>query len=610
MGQIPEDTIQTIRERVDIVDLVGRQVNLKKAGRLWKGLCPFHNEKTPSFVVTPERDSYHCFGCGEGGSAFSFLMRHEGLTFPEAVRSLAAEVGVVVPERGDGQQRGVIEALLRACEEAQHFYRKSLRSDAGRGAREYLAARGLSLDDAEHHGLGFAPDSWDGLVSALRREEIPAEVGERAGLLRARDRGGHYDMLRGRLTFPIQDARGRVVAFGGRALGEGQEPKYLNTTESPNFHKRGTFYGMPQALAAIRKRGRAILVEGYFDRIALERAGRAEALATCGTALSDAHAKSLRRRTQEVVLLFDGDEAGAKATLRALELLLPEGLRVRAAALPAGVDPDDFLRIEGPDALAALIDRAPPALELAIERATKGGALTPFARADAVKAVAPLLARVRDAVERGEFTRQLAFRVGCDETEAKAAVQAALRKASRMGDGAAADEPEPALELARESAEDRHYATALRLIFVHGATCEALEQGALLEHAPDADWRALTEKLFAARGARPLVALLDELEPGLPRTRLSAILNAPRPDLDDQDAQSASRILADELAWLARRFDQREARATTQTFRQDGKDSSAFLRRKQQQIEARRSDAHIEARRGDSHRAGSRATGS
>jgi DNA primase len=296
VGRIPEETLQAIRDRVDLVGLVGRHVALKKAGRSYKGLCPFHHEKTPSFTVNPDRGIFHCFGCGESGNAFAFLIRIEGLSFPEAVRALAADCGVPIPEAsapGRGEEAGLAERIAEANAVAQRLYRSALGSEAGRGAREYLAGRGLGDDDIERFGIGYAPDGWEELARELRRANVPAAIGERAGLLRERPSGGHYDLLRGRVTFPIQDARGRVVAFGGRALAADQEPKYLNSPEGPLFRKREGFYGLPHALEGIRRRERVVVVEGYFDRIALHRAGIEEALATCGTALSEDHARAL-----------------------------------------------------------------------------------------------------------------------------------------------------------------------------------------------------------------------------------------------------------------------------------------------------------------------------
>ncbi|MEN8159740.1 MAG: DNA primase [Myxococcota bacterium] len=575
MGRIPDDTLQAVRDRVDIVDLVGRHVGLKKAGRSFKGLCPFHHEKTPSFVVTPERGTWHCFGCGEGGNAFAFLMRHENLTFPEAVRSLAAELGIEIPETSSGE-RGVLEGVLRANALAHEYYQRALSGDEGRGAREYLAERGLGEDEARRFGVGFAPDRWEGVAEVLRRARIPGALGERAGLVRARSSGGHYDMLRGRVVFPIQDARGRVIGFGGRAMAPDQEPKYLNTPESPAFRKREAFYGLPAALEPMRSRDRAVVVEGYFDQIALARAGMGEAIATCGTALSAEHAKGLSRRTRNVVLLFDGDEAGQRAMLRALEAMLPVGLRVRAAALPGGVDPDDFLRRDGAEALARLVDEAPPALEIAIARAAAAGCRTPWERSDAVAAVAPLLALVADPVERGEFGRRLALAVGADPED----VVAALRRERKGG------EPEPAPAAPRRTTdEERHFATLLRLLLEHPAELLPVDESALLAVAPDAEWGSLASSILAASPGA-LDALLDALE-GEPRLRLSELANAPRPDLEL--AERAPRIFRDELGWLMKRRDAQERSAVKARIAGGDPDALQELQRRLERRAAARS---------------------
>jgi DNA primase len=570
VGRIPEDTLQAVRDRVDVVDLVGRHVSLKKAGRSYKGLCPFHHEKTPSFVVTPERGTWHCFGCGEGGNAFTFLMRHENLTFPEAVRSLAAELGIEIPETDSGE-RGVLEGVLRANALAHEYYRRALSGEEGAGARAYLAERGLGAEDAARFGIGFAPDRWEGVVEVLRRARIAGEVAERAGLARARSSGGsgHYDLLRGRLVFPIQDARGRVVAFGGRALAAGQEPKYLNTPESPVFRKREALYGLPGALEPMRSAGRAIVVEGYFDQLALVRAGLGEAVATCGTALTEEHAKALARRTRNVVLLFDGDEAGQRAMLRALEVLLPAGLRVSAAALPGGQDPDDFLRREGAEALRKLVDGAKPALELAILRAAAAGCRTPWERADAVAAVTPLLALVIDPVERGEFARRLALAVGADPAD----VAAALRR-ERKRDDAEGPAPAPAR---RMGPEDRHYRMLLRVLVKHPAEIARLDEREVLDLAPDAEWRTLAAAVLAAP-ADALADCMDELE-GEARRRGSELMNDPAADLDD--AEKAPTIFGDALAKLQKIRRDREKKQLTARIASGESD----LSEKQRQIE-------------------------
>ncbi len=582
MSRIPADTLNAIRDRVDIVDLVGRHVGLKKAGRTWKGLCPFHHEKTPSFIVSPDRGTYHCFGCGEGGNAYGFLMKHDGLTFPEAVRSLAADVGIEVPDSYDGPERSQLDEIYRANKLAKAFYQARLLGPEGADTRAYLTKRGLSGADIARYGIGFAPDSWDALGTALRKEQIAPEAAERAGLLRARERGGgHYDLLRGRVVFPIEDARGRVLGFGGRALAKDQEPKYLNTPESPIYRKREAFYGFPHALEALRTKERVVIVEGYFDRVAMDRGGVGEALATCGTALSEDHARALRRRVQSVVMFFDGDEAGQRAMLRSLETLLPLGLRIAAATIPGGLDPDEYLAEHGAEALQRLVDTAPPALDLAIRRAAAAGVASPYQRADAVAAVAPLLARVTDPVERGEFTRRLALATNADARD----VEAAVRK-ERMGSHQRSDESAPTLPPRKLSAAERHFADVLRILVDHPA-CAARVTAALLEAlAPDDDSRALACEVhaIALAGSDP-AALVDALE-GARRSRFVALASEARPDLED--ANVAARILGDELAWLSRDQQRSRSRALTQSVILGSAPSEELITLKQLELDQRR----------------------
>ncbi|HME72525.1 MAG TPA: DNA primase, partial [Myxococcota bacterium] len=260
MGRIPDSVVDEIRERVDIVDLISRYITLKPAGRNHKGLCPFHTEKTPSFNVSRDRQIFHCFGCGVGGNVFGFLIRHDNLTFPEAVRGLARECGVEIAEE-ETSERDQTTRLAKANEVAQRLYSRTLASPEGAAARTYLAGRGLDAACIERFGVGFAPDRWDAVARTLSAEGISPEIGERAGLLAVRASGGHYDRLRARVTFPIHDVHGRVLGFGGRATKPGQEPKYLNTPETALFHKREALYGLPLALEASRREDRMVVVE-------------------------------------------------------------------------------------------------------------------------------------------------------------------------------------------------------------------------------------------------------------------------------------------------------------------------------------------------------------
>jgi DNA primase len=564
LGRIAEETIQQIRDRVDLVGLIGRVVSLKKAGSNYKGLCPFHDEKTPSFNVRPDRGTYYCFGCEKGGDAIAFLRETENLTFPEAVRALGREVGIEIAETQSGE-RGESERLIAANDVAQARYRALLKAPGSPGAA-YLAERGIDAEVINRFGLGFVPDAWDTVVQALRAAQIPAADGEKAGLLAERSSGGYYDRLRGRVTFPIQDVHGRVIGFGGRAISPEQEPKYLNTPESAVFHKRRAFYGFPAALEPIRHMRRAVVVEGYFDLIALHRAGVGEAVATCGTALSEDHGRNLLRRTRNVVLLFDGDEAGQRAILRSLEVLLPHGLRVRAAALPPGDDPDSFLAREGEEALRKLVDEAPPALDVALRRAVAKGCGTPWEKADAVAAMAPLIALVPSGVERGEYCAQVALVVG---TECRH-VEAAVRRAARGEDAREAVPVEPR----RRSPDERKVLQLVRSLLEHPQHAQRIPLDEIMALVSDRSLADLVRVVVesAHEDAAVDVEQIAERLGGEARSLLRSLATG-----DALEADAASRTIDDTVRWLRRRRQSEEGRALTEKMRDPDADQQALI---------------------------------
>jgi DNA primase len=362
MGRFGDDKIEEVRSRADIVEIVGAHVRLRRAGRNFVGLCPFHNEKTPSFSVNAERGFFHCFGCGVGGSVFNFITRVEGLTFPEAVRSLAKKYGVTLPEHDvSGPAAGEREAMLKANEVAAEFFAHVLwNTTDGAMARDYLKSRGISVETARAFMLGYAPSRPASLAKALEKRGL-RDAGIKVGLVR-RDAGEAYDMFRARVMFPIRDAQGRPIAFGGRVL-DARLPKYINSPESPLYSKTRTLYGLFEARQAISSsassgKDRAILVEGYFDVIALWQAGFKEAVAGCGTALTVEQLRVLSRYTKNVIACFDGDAAGRKASMRALEIFLQAGLLGRGIFIPSGFDPDTFVRERGGAAFAELTEKA------------------------------------------------------------------------------------------------------------------------------------------------------------------------------------------------------------------------------------------------------------
>ena len=316
--QYSQNVLDDIRAAVDIVDLVSRFVNLRKAGSRWKGLCPFHAEKTPSFTVNPQKNIFHCFGCGVGGDAFNFVMRQDRLSFPEAIRALATSAGIALPdERGVRSGDSGREELMRVMDLAGRFYADALWKPIGERAREYLGQRGIDTDIARHFGLGWAPEGWETLLTFMKSEQVAEETLIAAGLAVAREnRAGAYDRFRGRLLFPIRDLQGRVVAFGGRGFGD-EQPKYLNSPETPLYTKGNLLYGADLARTTIQSQNRALLVEGYVDCIMAHQYGFTGTVAALGTAFTPAQLALLRRYCDEVVTFFDADAAGQKAAARA-----------------------------------------------------------------------------------------------------------------------------------------------------------------------------------------------------------------------------------------------------------------------------------------------------
>ena len=380
-GLISDDVINQIRDRVDIAEIVGQHVALTRAGQNLKGLCPFHQEKSPSFTVSSSRQIFHCFGCGAGGNVYTFLMKLTGAGFPEIVRDLGRKAGVDVPESTSGYsshertQLGRLEQLNAA---AGAWYKRMLMDVGGAPARAYLDERGIHPDTARQFQLGYAPPEWDGLTKAMLKEGFaPADL-VAAGVSIPRDQSGqqtgvlagHYDRFRSRVMFPIQDLRKRVVAFGGRILGEGT-PKYLNSPETPLFKKGQTLFAMDAAREAAGQQQTLIIVEGYFDAVALHQVGIRHAAATLGTALTAEHITIIRRFASNVVLLFDPDQAGVRAALRTLDLFVNSGLSVKVVSLPQGDDPDTYVRRHGADGFTALHQAAPSLLDFAVEHSLR-----------------------------------------------------------------------------------------------------------------------------------------------------------------------------------------------------------------------------------------------
>jgi len=430
VGLFPQQFIDDLRLQVNILQVIQEYVPLKKMGATWKGLCPFHSEKTPSFHVNPEKGFFHCFGCGVGGNVFKFLELHEKIAFPDAVRMLAQKVGMSLPERTDGNENeaaGAREAMLKIHEIAAEYFREMLATPAGARARQQLEDRGMPPSTIEQLGLGFAPNSRDGLKSRLLKQGFAQSLLLQSGLILQRDNGDVIDRFRNRLMIPICRDTGSVIAFGGRAMDADQVPKYLNSPETPIYSKSRTLYGLNLSKAAIRKLGFAVLVEGYFDFAQVFQTDAAPVVASCGTALTTQQAQLLRRFTTKIVLSFDPDAAGQGAAIRSCELLVSEGFDVNVVVLDKGEDPDTFIRHKGAVRYRERLRTSRPYLEYLLDQAAAG---LDFEHSDKrrefLNKMLVVAARIPDAAARDQFADRIAHKARITED----VVRAEIRKAA------------------------------------------------------------------------------------------------------------------------------------------------------------------------------------
>jgi DNA primase len=418
MAQIPEHIIDEIRQASDVVAVVGQYLPLKKMGNTYKTLCPFHQEKTPSFNVNPQKQIWHCFGCGKGGNVYTFLMEYDKVSFVEAVRTLAAKAGIKIPETRADFKEGQHDLLYQANELAARFFADNLADPKNHLAQEYLEKRGITKETQELFRLGYAPNEWDGFIKAAGRSGLSLPLLQEAGLVVARETGsGFYDRFRHRIIFPFFSLGGRVIGFGGRSLEQSPQAKYLNSPETPIYHKGRGFYGFSQTKSAIGDAGYAILVEGNFDMIVPFQAGYKNILATAGTALTPDQARLLSRYARRVVVCYDPDNAGQAATERAVEPLLEAGLDVKAALLPPNMDPDTFIRERGAGEFGALIKNAITFVEFLVMRASLQKDLSQISeKSRLVNDLAGLMGKVEDTVSRSHYIKETSDLCGVDES--------------------------------------------------------------------------------------------------------------------------------------------------------------------------------------------------
>jgi DNA primase len=416
---VSNEFIEEVRSRNDIVAVAGEYINLKKSGRNFNALCPFHNEKTPSFMVSPEKQIFHCFGCQLGGNVFTFVMKLENLSFMEAVEKLAKRVGLAIPaaarSREAAEKNKEREALYDANELAAKYYEYCLKElTESKIAQNYLRQRGLSAEIIKKFRIGYAPQSGDKFLKAALSKGAKPEVLQKAGLVSYNER--FYDYFRGRVMYPITDAKGKVVAFGARTLDDAKQPKYLNSAETPLFSKSKLLYGLNLASNAIRKTGQVLLLEGYMDVIACHQFGLENSIASMGVALTPEQIELVKRYCGKIVIIYDSDQAGINATLRGLDLLIDSGLDVKVAVQSKAKDPDEFLRKEGPEAFEAIVQKALSLIEYRLEQSISMADLsTVQGKVYVVNEILPLIARIKNIVEQKSEIHRLAQRLNLNE---------------------------------------------------------------------------------------------------------------------------------------------------------------------------------------------------
>ena len=561
---IPDDQVEEVRARADIVGIVGEFVDLKKSGKDFKARCPFHDERTPSFYVVPDKGIYKCFGCGESGDVFGFLMKHQGMDFIEAIKHVAARTGIEIREvRRGGEDEDPHRALYELNAFARDFFRQCLlHPDTGRLARDYLEARGVDAETAERFGVGFAPDDWRALREAAAKHAFSDEQLLEAGLLTTSDKASEpYDRFRNRIVFPIEALGGRVAAFGGRILGAGEGgPKYLNSPETPVYHKGEILYGLSWGRHAVRREGGALVVEGYMDLVTLAASGFDNVVATLGTALTEQHARLLRRYTERAFLLFDSDAAGLKATFRAGDTLLAAGMHPSVVTLPPGEDPDTLVRKEGSAGLRHYVEQAVDVLDRKLQILEEHDFFRDIERTrGAVDRLLPTIRAAADPTLRDIYVAKVAERTGVRRETLEAELRRPARGrapvvAGRTGAPRDSVDRRPA-GLSSMGAERE----ILRLMVRNAEFVERASERIGAGDFADGAYRAIFEALLREPGLRQVPPGLDLVA----ARRLEELLG------DPQDVGHGGRVFEDAVARLR----------------------MLALKREQEEVEGRRAEA-------------------
>lgn len=547
MASVRSD-VDEIKRRANIVDVVSEYVNLRKTGINYTGLCPFHKEKTPSFSVNVDKQIFYCFGCGEGGDVFAFLMKVNNMTFPEALRLLAGKLGIVLSqdERGQGgrEQKSLREDIYRINRLAADYFAKNIFSEAGKGARAYIEKRKISSEVIKTFHLGYALDGWRNLRGFFERGRISPKLLEKAGLLIPKGEGDFYDRFRGRLMFPIEGLNGNVIAFGGRSLGD-EMPKYLNSPESPVYTKGKNLYGLGRAREAIRHADETIVVEGYFDFLQLWNAGIRNVVATLGTALTRDHLDLIRRYTRNIVVLFDPDEGGRSAVERSLRLFLSEGVHARVVILPEGYDPDSFVMTFGKQALDDRVSRSQSMVDYYIDHVLgKRGGLEE--NLSAARDAVGFIAHIEEAVQRNLFIKRVSERLGIDQEILKTEVRNAAPKAVK---GARTDRAVRAGAGKIDAVE----LSFLHLLMDHPQWVPVVREERLQDYLLNDDAKSLLQTLlddFEQQGRIDSTRVIHGLHDGAWKDNLLRLVMSGSP----YDVQVAERVFADTVKKIKQRW--------------------------------------------------------
>jgi DNA primase len=606
--RIPPEKIEEIRSAIDIVDVISQHVRLKKRGKSFTGLCPFHQEKTPSFTVSADKQVYHCFGCGRGGNVFTFVMEFEKVSFTEAVRSLAEKVGIVIAfAESDQEHQNEIESLYNVCRFAGLTFHNNLtKSDEGRTALEYFHQRGFTDETIRAFGLGYAMNSWDGFLNRAKEEGLKREDLLKAGLLRTREDGSDYDYFRGRAIFPIFITTGRVVGFGARKLRE-DDPlgKYINSPETPIYNKSRILFGLFHSKDAVRSEDNALMVEGYADLISLYQAGIQNVVASSGTALTEEQVQLISRYTKKLTLVYDADSAGSNATLRGMDIALAQDLDISIVELPEGEDPDSFVRKSGGKEFRRLLGESISFIDFKAKQFLRAGAFgTPEGKAQAVRSIVQSIAKMPDELKRNFYIKEVSAKYDVYESilyrelerwapgRAPAGVTASPRPPALQSTGQNADASRPAVTAQSPKSIPVVERDVLKLLLEH----QEQMMGFMFSHMStteltDPRIRSVVEFLlsrFDERGPGQVTEIVNEMEDPLLKNLVTDIVMSryevsKRWELGSSETVSdPMRIARDVLMALRKRTLQRQIEENQKALKDAGtrgEDSQVYVQR-------------------------------